>query len=378
MRNFTGRTVIVSVVFAAAALLLSCDLGKDSEDSGVDFSSHNANPAFFVDNNSTQRLIAFKGSLSHDNLLGGIPAGAEYHAIRRNPTHFNRTEAFPVIFITEEQFIEHRNNLSALANTPFTRIFVFYNHGLENPARYKISGIMGGRHSLLVQNPTRFDVELRLNGVGGETIGYVPGQMLTTTLYLTDGSHNIFPVFRFFNPVRGVVSTIYPQNSIGNPWFIPLAASGPTPQNLTINVQNALTQTAVNQTLGAAWLIVRNQTQGAVAVQRGVSFVTDAMGEEYFNPGTDRVIQIEMPRALENTNAFAGETEVSGLRVGPHGAMVDVTNGTPPGTPGRTTFILETDTQYVITVTGDHNLGTLNAVINLTGTPLTLNDILPD
>jgi hypothetical protein len=365
----TGAALLVMVIM----VFTSCD-EVENVDSKVDFTSHNNNPAFFVDNHSTQRLIAFKGNLAQANLLGGIPAGAEYHAIRRNPTHFSRTEAFPVILITEEQFIEQKNNLSVLTNTPFTRIFVFYNHGLENPARYTISGSVGGRHSLLVQNPTRFDVELRLNGVGGETIGFVPGQMLVTRLYLTDGSHNIFPVFRFFNPVRGVVSTIFPQNNAGNPWFIPIAATGTTPQNLTINVQNALDQTAINQTLGAAWLIVRNQTQGAVAVQRGVSFITDAMGEEYFNPGIDRIIQIDMPRALDNANAFAGETIVSGLRIGPHGAMVDVTNGTP----GNTTFTLETDTQYVITVTGDHNAGTLNAVINLSGTLLTLNDILPD
>ena len=151
MMRFLRSGMVSLIVIILAMVSMSCDPEKEGSgttESVVDFTSHNTNAAFFVDNHSSHNLVLFKGSLAPGNLLGGIPAGDEYHGIKKNLSLFTKTEAFPLIVITEDQYTENRNNLSVLTNTPFTRVYVFYNHGLDNPARYAVSGRVGGRHRL--------------------------------------------------------------------------------------------------------------------------------------------------------------------------------------------------------------------------------------
>ena len=376
MKKFSRAGIALFVVAAMtfASCVLETDKDSDTNISGIDFTSYNTDAGFYVDNPTTNRLIAYKESLSNENLLGGIPAGAEYHGIKKNATLFNRTQAFPVILITEEQYNNNKGNLNALSQTPFTRIFVFYNHGNDNPARYLVSGKLGGRHTLLIQNPTGFDVEFRIDGPGGATLGYAAGQMLTTTLKLDDGDINIFPVFRFYNPVHGVVSTIFPKLPAGGAWFTPFAASGASPQQFTLNVKTAL-DSATERTLGAAWIIFRNQSTAAAGIEKGGTLITDTLGFNYIGtvaPNNERIISINMPSA--GGNAFAATETEGGYKVGPAGYRVDVTDAA-----GNTTFTLNTDMQYVVTITGDFQQNTLKATIDLqNATSVKIEDLLPE
>ncbi|MCL2519839.1 MAG: hypothetical protein FWE37_02390 [Spirochaetaceae bacterium] len=62
------------------------------------------------------------------------------------------------------------------------------------------------------------------------------------------------PVIRSFNPVQGRLSTIYPRNSSGQPWFT--AANISNPAGFVFNLNQAMSQVDLNSiTLGVAWLI---------------------------------------------------------------------------------------------------------------------------
>ena len=185
MLSKVGLALLVMVM--GMMVFTGCD-----RDSGVDFRSHSANAAFFIDNHTTEDLVAFNGSVSEGTMLGGIRRGATNHGIWKNPEIFRSHMALQVVFVTYDQFTSNRNTLGVLNNNLFARIFVFYNHGPDNPVRFivPLSGMLGGDHRLQVQNTTGLDAEIRLEhnrGAGARVVGFAPTSGLTT-LPLRDGN----------------------------------------------------------------------------------------------------------------------------------------------------------------------------------------------
>ncbi|MDR0551991.1 MAG: hypothetical protein LBG72_08260, partial [Spirochaetaceae bacterium] len=159
------RAAVLAAALAGMMVLAvtACDLNGDdgSEDAGGNsitngdgtltdaaFESHNTDYSILVRNNTNFRLVAFKGDLRADALIGGIPAHAQGHGLPLNTTLFNKTEDFPMILLTEEQYKANKNNLQSQKNTPFTRVYVFYNKNGDNNVHYEISAGLGGSNSL--------------------------------------------------------------------------------------------------------------------------------------------------------------------------------------------------------------------------------------
>jgi hypothetical protein len=348
------------LVFSLAAFLSGCPVTTDTDtESGIDFTSHNTDAAFFMDNHTTNNLVAFKGSLASSNLLGGIPAGAEYHGIKRNPALFTRNEAFPVILITEEQYVANRNNLMAISQTPFSRVGVFFNHDHPNPQRYAVSSQMGGQYTLRILNSTGLDVDLRENGPGGATIGFSTSQMNTTELRVGVGDLYIFPVFRAFNSLRGVLIESFPKDANGRAWFDSRTFGPTSPALQTFDVNEAFMTVNQNLTLGAAWVTIDNQSPtSAIDVQIGSTPERDTLGNVLFPAGFTRIISFDMPGVGGN---FQSSRDISNLNVGALTSRVDVRDEN-----GSTTFTLQTDYHYVVTVRGTAAQG-FTATINIAG-----------
>jgi hypothetical protein len=323
--------------------------------SGVDFTPYTTDFAFRVRNNTDKNLVAFKTSLSQTNILGGIPGKANGHGIKKNNTLLNKTEDFPMIFITEEDYIKNRNNLSALNETPFTRIYVYYNLQGDNEIVYDISGRLGGNKIIEIGNPSNsgLNIEIRLGGVYGETIGYAPAGMNVTKLYVTEGDFDLFPVFKRYNSVRNTVETLYPTAAAGA-WFKPLGFNSTT-NSIYWNAQEAIDKLSSSSS-GVAWLAINNQSTAAVRLVKGDEVVRSA-GVAYFNSNEIKNFTIEMPQAGKS---FATTLQIGNLKVGPSTREVNITDST-----GKTTFTLKSDYMYVVNVTGDHNDLSLKAVIVL-------------
>jgi hypothetical protein len=358
---FAGIPGMAPVFIILTLVLAGCPDPNGSDTSGIDYTSYNTNYSILVRNNTGEKLVAFKGALGAESLIGGIPAHAQGHGLKKNSALFNRTEDFPLILITEAQYNANKSYLQALEQTPFTRIYVFYNAAGDNTTNYEISGRLGGDKQLIVENSTGMNVELRLGGIAGETIGYAPAGMIRTTLYMNGGDADIFPVFKRYNPLRDTIDVVYPKaTGNGQAWFQPIVLSS-SPQ--TFNVNNAFNST--QRSTGVAWLVINNQTSPAEAVRlyEGSTPRETASGQTYISSGNDWAFQVDMPTVTGANNKFADKKTVSTYEVGPSANSVSIkTKDT-----GAASFDLEVDKMYTVTITGNHNDGNLSAEIDITG-----------
>ncbi|MCL2832400.1 MAG: hypothetical protein FWD78_04445 [Treponema sp.] len=363
MKKSPEKAALFALVFTAAILLFSCNLltgSSNNNTDNVDFTSHNTNYSILVRNNTGERLIAFKGDLVSSALIGGIPAHAQNHGLPKNTSLFNKTEDFPLILLTESQYNANKNSLSSLKNMPFTRVYVFYNNSGDNSAVYEIADGLGGNNDFHIINAsTSINVELRLNGPAGETIGYAPAGILDTTLRLQDGNYNIFPVFKRYNTFRDLVETTYPQGSgTGYAWF-QTYSFGEGVTSATMNLKNLLQATTF--TSGSAWVYVNNQTtSGGIRFVQGTQVQATATGLE--NIMTTRTFQIDMPQ-VPGTNSYADSVTVSNWGFGPTGFEKELQNSESDDTPVQS-LTVERDKMYTITVTGNFNNGTLKAWVS--------------
>jgi hypothetical protein len=344
------------------ALLLATAFAACGDDDGdVDFRSHNTNYSILVRNNTGERLVAFKGDLRKDTLIGGVPARAQNHGLPNDLALFDKTESFPMILLTEAQYRANIDNLSSLKNTPFTRVFVFFNRQGDNTAVYEIADGLGGNNEFNIINASNsVNVELRLNGVAGETIGFAPAGILDTKLRLHDGNYNIFPVFKRYNAFRDVVETVYPRGTgTGYAWFRTYSFGEGITQ-ATMNLKDILQGLTFQS--GAAWVVVNNQTEGGVRFMEGAIVRRTASGLE--NVMTTRTFQIDMPKLVSGgSNSYADSILVANWRFGPVGFDVPLQAGENDSTTVPSLTILR-EKMYTITVMGDHNQGNLKAWIS--------------
>jgi hypothetical protein len=349
---------LLIIALAAAVLMFSCEEeGNGDLDVGVDFTSHNTNYSILVRNNTSERLIAFKGDLRHDMLIGGIPSRAQNHGLPNDLSLFDKTESFPMILITESQYEANRGELNSLRNTPFTRVFVFFNRSGDNTTVYEIAEGLGGRNEFRIVNASNsINIELRVGGVAGVTLGFAPAGMMTTILRLADGDYDIFPVFVRYNAFRDVVETVYPQGAAsGYAWYRSFSFDGGP--SVTMNLRDLLS--GVSFSSGAAWVVVNNQTQGGVQFLAGTQTYVTPSGVRNImsSPVT---FQIDMPRV---GGVYDDSVVVANWRFGPTGHNVPLQVSESNNTV-VSSVTLERDKMYTVTVTGDHNDNTLKAWIS--------------
>ena len=374
LTKLTKWAAIVGMV----TLVYSCVVDSTETDTtgtgAPDFSSHNTDYSILVRNNTGERLVAFKGELQADKLVGGIPAHAQNHGLPGSPALFDKTEDFPLILLTEAQYNANKSNLQSQRNTPFTRVYVFYNKNGTNDAHYEIAAGLGGNNTLTVILPSmNTNVEIRVGGVAGETIGYAPLGMLTTDLKLENGDYNLFPVFVRYNRNRDVVEKVYPKNAAGTyNWFFPLTFDG-TNSPQTMNLADVLR--GLSMSSGAAWVVVDNQTtSGAIRFFEGNIPRTTPAGYQGISAGTPITFQIDM-NAVPGANGeiiYANSRDVSNWTFGPQGFAVGLRQGDDDATPLGTLTVYK-DTMYTITVKGDFQNGGLRAYIS-NETAIPLND----
>ena len=356
MTRILGIIVMVAIIVIG---FVGCDDdGGSDKNSSVDFTSNNTNYSILVRNNTGERLVAFKSELRTDTIIGGIPAGAQNHGLPRNLSLFDKTEGFPMIILTEAQYNANKANLSSLKNTPFTRVYVFYNRTGDNLAVYEIAEGLGGNNEFKIINAsTSVNVELRVNGVAGETLGYAPAGILETTLKLQDGNYNVFPVFKRYNAYRDLVETVYPSGSgSGYSWFQSYSFGEGT-TTATMNLKDLLQN--IKFTSGTAWIVVNNQTtSGGIRFIEGTQVHTTATG--LTNIMETRTFQIDMPRTA---NHYDDSVVKANWKFGATGFEVGLQKDENDTTP-VTSLTIERDKMYTITVTGSHNDNTLKAWVS--------------
>lgn len=355
---------ILALSAILAFSLVSCktndddDKGKDEKvsTSDVDFESH-SDYSVMVKNNTSFKLIAFKGSPSKANLIGGIPSNATAHKLNRSEALFNASQDFMLFVIKESDYIENKDNLSALENKPFANVYAYYNKSADNQMVYEISSRLGGQGTITMYNTSGFNIELRLNGINGPTLGYIGDGMTVTTFKVAYNDNDfeeylVYPVFRKFNAARNEIMTVYPKygstagKAAGKAVCerFELSANGDTSKQLRSSewLGNGLEMSS-----GYAYIQVTNGNKQAVNfLDGGVAQITST-GGKLINSNRTMTFQIAMP---ESPNSTPGSREYL--------SKIDATDnsyaiGTPAVSepiPGRT---YKADYLYSVTLGGD-------------------------
>ena len=335
---------------------------KPVTEEDVDFTSYIIDYSVLIRNNTGERLVAFKGELKAETLIGGIPAHARDHGLKNDPRLFDKTEGFPLILLTEEQYYANKYILNSQMYSPFTRIFVFYNKFADNTEVYEISDRLGGPNSLVIVNATMNNVELRVNGAD-EVLGYFPAGMYNTRLKLQDGYYDIFPVIKRYNQFYDIVETVYPiENGSNSVWFQAFALDEEN-TSATINIDSVFQNTSAF-TRGAALVSVNNQSSGDISFMKGYSYFITTTGVRYITRGNSGIFRIDM---LFQTGVpgyqFADSIEAINWRFGSPAFEVTLQTSETDATP-VTSLIIERDKMYTVTVSGDYSDNTLKAWVS--------------
>jgi hypothetical protein len=350
-RKMLARMVILGLAFSL--MLVGCDQCTDPEESGVSFENF-ISPSIKVENLTGERLVAFKGSLSPNTLISGIPAFSGVHGLKKDPALFNNTGAFALILITEDQYIENKKNLPALNNQVFARIFAFYNNSATNNNVFPISSKLGGQGRLEVRNPTGYDVEIRKDGPDGEILGYV-GKNMTggNIIYLQSPEiYHIYPVFKFFHPTENILHSTTPKYTegdlVGKP-FMKIIPISDKELNHTFNISE-VNVAKFNLTSGGAYIKIINNSGTGVEISNGGKPLITSTGLPAISSGGRDSFSLNFGRNADDS--YPAESSFSQL-------TIDVGQNTKPiPAPTEDSGKYMLDYMYEVEITGS-NVSTL-------------------
>jgi len=312
----------LTVIFLAMMLVFSiigCD--EDKGDDGVSFDSFSPR-SIGVDNMTKQRLVAFKGDLHKDYLIGGIPADCRGHGLEKKSALFNQSGDFALVLITEAEYKSKKNSLDSA--TIFAEIYAFYNHEGDNQNLFRISSRAGGEGRITLQNPTNWNIEIRRNSPTGEILGYTASQTLNTSLRLEiPDDYDLYAVFKRFNKTDKEIYEVVPkfqtanagfEHLIGTPYMQPFALADANPQIWNFGL---LAQT-LNFSLSSGGVYIRLQNDSSVAIRfstgNGNQDILTSMGISGIRPGDTNLYNIKVPRNPDGT--YPDKQTISGYSIG--------------------------------------------------------------
>lgn len=348
-RMLNVKLAILAIIIAFGFVMVSCGEEEGTGEDGV-YQKGSGN-TIKVSNKTKTDLVAFKGSIEKKNLLGGIRAGETEHPLKYADNLGKDPAQFRMIFITGSQYEKGYKKGTEM----FTQTFVFWNGNVgDNSKVYEISEYLGGQYQIEIWNNSNYDVEFRVDGIAGPTLGYAQSGMARTTLRAGAGDYLVYPIFQRINTFRDTVDSIVPRYTNGNAigWEIEF---GKNKGKIALNLQAALDKMEV-QKLGAACVIIDNSGGSGVRFYQGLVAMVSPSGNYVIMD--QQAFIIDMPTAPDG-KSFAKQRNVSNFKVSNMGIEKQVVDQN-----GSETFILETDKVYTISVKGDGAAGTLEATID--------------
>lgn len=318
---------------------------EEKPENKIDYTNYTTDFSIKVKNNTTKKLVAFKGAPNEANLLGGIPAGpGNEHGLKKDTNLFSTSSDFVLFLITEEDYLNNTADLSKFANAPFARIYAYYNNNAENNLIYEISGSLGGDGSIILYNTSGFNVELRQDGLGGAVLGYAAHNMAQTTFSVNKGDYLLFPVFRKFNTARNEIITVYPKYSGGKADGKACVENFTLEPGSTSKILRASDWIGENMVFssGCAYLLIQNNNKQGMQFYDGGEIVYTSTGGKNINSNKSLMFQIDMPKKPGSQDEYLTSQTFSQFSV-----------GTALSAETLPEFTFESDKIYTITITGN-------------------------
>jgi hypothetical protein len=352
MLKFSALVLILGLVFG----LVGCD-GNDNQNDNNNNNQNNDDdeiivsfesfspPSIYVDNNTGEKLVAFKNSLNPNYLISGIPANAAKHGLAKNGSLFSTTGDFALVLITEEEF---ENNKTNLVNASiFTVLYAFYNHETINNNSYNISSQSEGSGRITLTNQTDWNIEIRKDAPGGEVIGYIAPQTVNMVLRVkAPGDYSLYPVLKKYytekeSPEYNIIFEAvpiyasYPIIAYSKDFAL-TTADGTASWNLSeINNKNAFRLIS-----GGFFLKIDNKANTAVLFIRDDEEQVTSMGIRDIVPETSGFYIVNSIRDPDGSYPYS--QTISQLKIGTLQDSIEI----PP-------IAFKRDHLYVITVTGE-------------------------
>jgi hypothetical protein len=307
--------------------------------SGLDFDNHSPY-SVIVDNNTSHRLVAFRGEISQASLISGVPASQKGWGLAKT-SQFSETSDFTLIFVTEEAYLANKDNLKAIEDEPFCTVYAFYNALGDNNDHYQVSSKLGGTASLRLNNNTNYKFEIRMDSPTGEILGYVGENRTNQMLYVEPGDYNLYPILKIWskrdNEIYSSQPTYTSGNLIGRPYMRPFALEGGKPQQW--NLETAVSEGNIDLSTGVVFITVNNQSNVAVRVLAGATPLVTTTGMASISPNSANIYQFQATQMADKT--YPEEWNVNSLQIGTDQLYESVE-------PGR----LKVNYNYTIEVTG--------------------------
>ncbi len=337
----------------------------------IDYQSYLSDYSIIVRNNSAENVVCFKGSPRAENLISGAKA-FETTKLKHDSGLFNSNSDFVLFCVKESDYLANKNNLEALENKPFCRLYCFYNTSTANNTVYEISKYLGGELAVTLNNNTRYNIELRADSIHGETIGYTQARTIKTTFNLADTEEiYLFPVFKKFDYNRGEILSVYPKyiqgNAAGEAMYTRLVFDNET-NSYTIDARQWLEATNISFAHTAAYIRIVNSSNVAISVFNGSNSneLLTQQGGKGIKSGGESVFTLNMPAKIGSGKSdFAYEDSISTSQIKIGDAMKQYFLTKDSNTP----FTYEAGNEYVFTITGptiyDLNWDTTPEVVEL-------------
>lgn len=320
------KLVLFAALAVMAGMFTSCinnfntnggNSDNDSVDSlGVDWNDYSNDYSLIIENDTSIRLIAFKGEPSSASLLGGVPAGGVHH-IKNDKSIFKTTEDFVLFLVKESDFKEYKNDYETLKTMPFTTFYAFYNTDCKNENHFKVASCLGGEFTISLNNGTTYNIELRNKSVTGKIIGYCAANSYEQTFHVTDGEYMIFPVFKKYDKNAQTIISTYPTYKSGPLEGQAMSFEFTLDNETKSKLYNASDWVSgINFTPSAAYVkIINNADQGLqfFTSSDGEAEITETGGKR-INTNKSLTYAINMEKLTNNT--YEESKIVAGYRVG--------------------------------------------------------------
>jgi hypothetical protein len=335
-------------------MLAGCEMGGGTDPNditGIDYTNYTTDYSVRIKNDSSVDLVVFKGTVSKSTLMGGVKAQEANHGMKKDSALFSTTGDFPLVFITEDQYKKNKDNLDVLNQSPYARVYAFYNKDGENDTLYEVSGSFGGGNTLVINNPTTYIVELRQNGIHGAPLGFARDETVDQRFYLTTGDFILYPVFKLYINQNGkdMIKSIYPRYSDGYAKTIEFSL-GKTSQErqYLVDVSEFMDELGeASMSTGAAYLVITNNSNMGVRLFKGGNYVTNPANVATINNGTYETFQIDMPSPAPGVSV--SEIAIDSYTVGGMSTPQAKRASIVPPDNGN----LQIDTIYNVNITSD-------------------------
>lgn len=273
-----------------------------------------------VRNETNRNIVCFKGIPSDDTLIGGVRAGTT-SGLKRDDRLFYNSGDFVLYVVTEDDYLYYQKYYYELGHNPLDMIYVYYNADSEANSNmvYTISRYLDGDAYLMLNNPTYYNIELRMNGPWGEPLTFAGANMVQATIPVRYGDYSIYPAFRRFDRRIGEMLTCFPIDGIDSRLVFLDFTLDWMCNTWEINVTNLFDPSAFNDYSipGSAYISVHNgHSRTGVSLYKGsnTEAAITSTGGRVINTG--KTLVFEVPMSSRDRTSISTQTDIVGWKIG--------------------------------------------------------------